>query len=484
MPGIYIEIEAKYQNLVDAFVQVVEIVRAGQQISPQGAAVDYGRVEQEVAQATAALERAAHVQLLGALDVDAPQVVIAGQTYRKVMRSLGSYYTQAGAVQLERTLYRKLAERSGATVDAISLRTGALGEGWLPRTAEAMAWECQRAPAREAEAATKQWQRLPYSRCAFERVAHLLAEHYGQQRQAVERELVETMTIPKEAQSVSVSLDRVSVPMEEPRPGPQEYNKKGVPKRMVQRVYRMAYAATVTLHDDKGHALHTLRYGRMPKGDIEELCVALSDDVMTMVRAFPALHVVLLCDGAKELWNVLGKEFTPASLGHPVYRLVDLWHLLEKLGSAARVLYGETVGASTLAAWRLLLLNQSEAVEQILQTLKDSGKEHVRVGEGRPVHEAITYLQNHRADMDYAKARSLGLPIGSGNVEATCKSLFEVRLKRPGCRWKESTGAQIVDLRALALSDRYTQAIGLTLAPLRAPVSLAADPGARLSCAA
>ncbi len=86
--------------------------------------------------------------------------------------------------------------------------------------------------------------------------------------------------------------------------------------------------------------------------------------------------------------------------------------------------------------------------------------------------------------MNYARARILGLPIGSGNVEATCKSLFAVRLKRPGCRWKESTGAQFVDLRALALSDRYTQAIGLALAPLRRSVSPATPLRAKLSCAA
>jgi len=479
-----LEVEEKYQALVDAFLQVLNTVRAQQKAAGDGAPVDYRQVEQEVAQGTAALERAAHAAVLGTLDVDAPQVVIEGQTYRKVMRSLGSYYTMAGAVCVERTLYRKVGERSGATVDAISLRTGVVGDGWLPKTAEAMAWECQRAPARESEAASEQWQRLPYSRCAFDRVAHLVGEQYGQKRQAVERELVETMPIPKGAHSVSVSLDRVSVPMEEPRPGPVEYNAKGIPKRMVQRVYRMAYAATVTLHDAKGRALHTIRYGRMPKGDVEELCIALSDDVMTLVRACPSLFVVLLCDGAKELWNLLEKEFTEASLGCPVYGLVDLWHLLEKLGSAAKLLYGETEGSSALAKWRVCLLNESDALDQILLTLRDSGKEQVRVGDSRPVHESITYLENHRKDMHYAKARSLGLPIGSGNVEATCKSLFEVRLKRPGCRWKESTGAHIVDLRALALSDRYNQAIALSLAPLRKSVSPGPTPISKLSCAA
>jgi hypothetical protein len=399
------------------------------------------------------------------------------------MRSPGNYYTLAGEVSVERTLYRKLGERTAATVDAVSLRSGVVGDGWLPSTAEAMAWECQRAPAREAEAASHLWKRLPYSRCAFDRVAHLVGEQYQNNRAAVERELVETMTISDQAHSVSVSLDRVSVPMEEPRSGPQEYKADGTPKRMVQRVYRMAYAATVTMHDAKGKALHTLRYGRMPKGDIEELCLALSDDVMTLVRACPNLLVVLLCDGAKELWNLLKKEFNPASLGQPVHCLVDLWHLLEKLGSAARLLYGEQEGTAALGSWRLCLLNDTDAVDKILQTLRASGKEQIRVGDSRPVHEAITYLENHREDMQYAKARSLGLPIGSGNVEATCKSLFEVRLKRPGCRWKESTAAHIVDLRALALSDRYSQGIALSVASLRKLVTLGPAPGGKLSCA-
>ena len=60
--------------------------------------------------------------MLSALDLDAPQVLVGGKTYRRVLRSVGSYYTMAGPVSIERTLYRVAGKRNAETVDAVSLR--------------------------------------------------------------------------------------------------------------------------------------------------------------------------------------------------------------------------------------------------------------------------------------------------------------------------------------------------------------------------
>jgi hypothetical protein len=174
------------------------------------------------------------------------------------------------------------------------------------------------------------------------------------------------------------------------------------------------------------------------------------------------------------LWKLLTDHLNAETLGMPVRQLVDLWHLLEKLGSAARLLYGETHGPAMLQGWRLRLLNRTNSVTEILQELHASGKEQLAVGTSRPVHEAITYLENHQVRMNYAAARRRGFPVGSGNVEATCKSLVAVRMKRPGARWKENTGEHLLNLRALALSDRWESAITRTLQPLRKPIRLAA----------
>ena len=57
--------------------------------------------------------------------------------------------------------------------------------------------------------------------------------------------------------------------------------------------------------------------------------------------------------------------------------------------------------------------------------------------------------------MGYAQAKDRGLPIGSGVVEATCKTLVTERLKPSGMRWSERGGQAILTLRALLQSNRF-----------------------------
>jgi hypothetical protein len=262
--------------------------------------------------------------------------------------------------------------------------------------------------------------------------------------------------------------------MEEPRRRSVGRPRKDAPKRPVQRVYRMAYCATITFHDETGAALHTIRQGAVPSIEPVELCDRLLAHAVAILQQRPDLRVLLLSDGAPEMRTLLRSALDETTLGTQVYELLDFWHLVEKLAPAARVVYGEPAGGEVLRRWRVDLLNRNAAPDDILIALRESGREHVRVGEDRPVHDAITYLDNHRELLGYPGARRRGLPIGSGATEATCKSLFTVRMKRSSARWKEATARNVIHLRALALSDRWDQALHLTFAPLRKAVRVAA----------
>ena len=471
MSRIVIEVPEELKSLGEVLQEFVSAVSSRHRVLKNGRGVSsYDAVEREVYAQLAAVERSAHGHLLRALDVDAPQVKIDGKLYTQVLRSVGSYKTRAGAAPVERSLYREVGVRNGPTVDAVSLRAGVVGEGWLPETARAMAQLLQSVPSREGKQIAAALGCLPYDRSSFDRVGHAVGEVLVAHEVTVTEALSEQLDLVDGARSVAVSVDRVTVPMEEPRTRPVGRPRKGAAKRPVARVYRMAYCGTVTVHDSRGEVLMTLRHAAMPEDGPDDMLYGMQQDVLGL-RARKRLPLSLLADGASEMWELLDQSFNAQTTGVEPQRRVDFYHLIEKLAAAANMLgQSEDDAEKLLKRWRATVLNIEGASECILGDLKRSGREHAVVAGEQPVHQAITYLDNHRGMMAYATARAAGMPIGSGPVEATCKTLVEVRMKRAGSRWKTQTGAHVLKLRALALSDRWHDATDLALKTLRKSV--------------
>ena len=129
----------------------------------------------------------------------------------------------------------------------------------------------------------------------------------------------------------------------------------------------------------------------MPDGDTASLVDALFSDVRCLRQWQPDLPMIVLCDEAAELWKMLGAEFTGASLGGALRHLVDLWHVLEKVGKALRARYDEARTRRELQRWKLRLLNGSQAASALqaeLQALLTFAEP--RTGKDA-VDEAVTY---------------------------------------------------------------------------------------------
>jgi len=283
----------------------------------------------------------------------------------------------------------------------------------------------------------------------------------------IQQDLIETAQLPNGAAGLVVSLDRGALPMEEPVAGAPARRRRGKSRtkrrtskekqRRIEPNFRIAYCGTLSIVDKQGEALHTIRYGRMPHGDAVALAEGLASDVFAhRARSRGPLHVTLVQDGAVEPWNLLDAQLNEETLGFAPCRLIDMFHLVEKLAEAAKALHDEFDAKAALRRWKVRLLNAKTGA-------KMNRELHGANSRATAVHEAITYIENNADRMNYATARSEGRPLGSGCVEATCKSLGALRMKRPGARWKEDTGEHIVQLRALSLSDRWEAALRLTL---------------------
>jgi hypothetical protein len=470
---LLVKVPVEHKALAESMVSLVDATVAAVRSSKGGHAVDYAETERTIAERTAAVERAAHAELLRSLDVDAPRIRFRGVVCNRIGREPGTYFSMAGDVVVERTVYRPAGVRNGPIVDPIALRAGAYGRGWLPLTAQCMANDVQRGPSREAADAARQTGRLPYSRASFERVAHLVGEHWLREHADIEDQLAHEFDVPAQAVAMSVALDRVSVPMEEPGKRPVGRPRKDAPERPVKRNFRMAYCATITLHDAEGDGMHTLRYGCMPESDVDLWCAEIASEAYRLLEKRHDLRIKLLSDGAPEMRNLLQSNF-PADVFGKVEQGIDFWHVIEKLAPAAEVIFGAERAGSELHRWRVRLRSANCAAEEILAELRNSDLENKWHDSTRPVHEAITYFENNADRMRFVTSLRLGLPIGSGAVEATAKTLVGVRMKRAGSRWKTTTGEHIIRLRAIALSDRWLPAMQKLHATRRAAVKVAA----------
>jgi len=162
-----------------------------------------------------------------------------------------------------------------------------------------------------------------------------------------------------------------------------------------------------------------------------------------------AQKVVVLGDGGPWIWGIAAQYFPWAT------EVVDLYHAREHLANLGKVVYGPaSPEAKQWAAARSEQLDDGD-VEAVITSMKRLRPRQHNVRE--EVRKAIDYFQTNKERMRYAKFRSEGLFVGSGVVEAGCKTVIGLRLKQSGMRWTVNHANAIIALRCCQLSGRWEE---------------------------
>ena len=139
-------------------------------------------------------------------------------------------------------------------------------------------------------------------------------------------------------------------------------------------------------------------------------------------------------------------------------KLIDYYHTSEHLSRAAEALFGKGSHAATdwYDKYRGKLLEEDQGAAAVLHSLDYYGQKQ-RLGTTRrqALAQERTFFQRNQGRMAYASFRRRGWPIGSGPVEAACKTIVKTRLGRSGMRWSRAGGQRILTLRTYVKSQRW-----------------------------
>ena len=421
-----------------------------------------------------AAEREVLAEELERLDVNRPQLLIDGRPHHRVLRSSETYTSAAGPVTVMRTLYR--CGRDTAVVP-LELRAGMVAGQFTPRAARQALWAVTHLTPQEAEGLFREVGNMRPSKSSLDRLPKACSAQWEAQRQEFEKQLREATRIPEAAVTVAVSLDGVMTPMKDGARSAKRAATLAAGKHTQGPAgYQEVGCATLSFYDAEGERLSTLRMARMPETKKATLKTLLAAELAAVLQQRPTLRLVKLADGAKDNWTYLGNELPAGD------EIIDFYHAAEHLKHAFDVAYGEsTAKARTqFETYRHVLRDEQDGVEKVIRTLVYLRDKHPR---RQKLASELGYFRGNRARMQYASAKAQQLPIGSGVVEAACKTLVTQRMKRSGMRWRHAGGQAILTLRGLVQSNRFDHGWRLLAqcyrAHVAAPDNMVVFPGAR-----
>jgi hypothetical protein len=157
-------------------------------------------------------------------------------------------------------------------------------------------------------------------------------------------------------------------------------------------------------------------------------------------------EVCVIGDGALWIWNIADEQF------HGACQIVDLYHAREHYWTVARACFKSKEEQSKWAEDRRLELNDGN-VEAVIKVIKALAS---LPGYDKDLCEReIGYFEKNKERMRYAEFRKRGLFVGSGVMEAGCRTVVGQRLKQSGMHWTVSGANKIIALRCSLLSNRW-----------------------------
>jgi hypothetical protein len=161
-----------------------------------------------------------------------------------------------------------------------------------------------------------------------------------------------------------------------------------------------------------------------------------------------AAKKVVIGDGAEWIWNNTELHFPDA------IRIIDLYHARQHLWDVARRVHpnDDTGQKAWMKIHQKRLLDKGK-IEKLVLALRSISTANPEAAD--KIRIEADYFENNAERMRYPRFRRQHLFVGSGVIEAGCKTVIGARLKQSGMFWTVRGANAIIALRCRHLNNRF-----------------------------
>ena len=285
---------------------------------------------------------------------------------------------------------------------------------------------------------------------SVERTAEAIGADIAQQEQAEIQKALQLELPVVVGQPISVlyvQMDGTGVPVVKKETVGRQGKNEGQPAHT--REVKLGCVFTQTTWDKEGYAI------RDPDSTTYTGAIESAEEFGRRIYAEAygrgwsrALQKVVIGDGAEWIWNLVGLHFSDA------LQIVDLYHARQHLWEVARKQYPNQ--EKKQKAWMKIhqkrLLDRGK-IEKLVGALRSMASANPEVAE--KIRNEADYFERNAERMRYPKFRRQHLFVGSGVIEAGCKTVVASRLKRSGMFWTVRGANAILALRCCHLNGEF-----------------------------
>ena len=211
--------------------------------------------------------------------------------------------------------------------------------------------------------------------------------------------------------------------------------------------YREAMTGAISLYNKAGDRLHSMYIALDPEYGKARFFKRMETAITDIKQKLPSALYLGVSDGAQDLWLFLKK--------HTSEQILDFYHATEYLTDASHAFFPKHEGKrkNWLDDACSKLKHNKDYVSLVIKEMEEKSDLKLKKSNKEKLKSAITYFTNNESRMTYPSNTENNLPIGSGVIEAACKTIVKSRLCRSGMKWKNKGVKIVLSLRAMIKTD-------------------------------